>query len=350
VSDPDGPGEPTATDGGSDPGATDPGIGPNSPAEPGPTEVPPEYRDDEEYVEEHKSLLQRLRDGLLSDKMALFGAGVVFLFVFAAAFAPMVAPYDPEQTYTFMQPPDSYSEGNFDGDTETERVYHLLGTDSFGHDVLSRIIFGARVSLMVALATVAVAFSIGTTIGLLAGFYGGWIDSVLMRYVDFQWAFPELILAVGIIAVTGGLGVLNVVIAIGIAYIDDFARLVRGEVLSIREEEYVMAARAVGMNDRRIMFREILPNAVAPLIVQATLMIPLAILAEAGLSFLGLGVKPTTPTWGLLLSDGRQFISQAWWISVMPGLAIMVTVLAFNMLGDGLRDIFDVSEGEVEER
>jgi len=329
---------------------TDPGIGPNSPAEPGPTDIPPEYREDEAYVEEHESTFERLRKGLLADKMALFGAAVVLLFVFAAVFAPMVAPYNPDQTYTFMQPPDSYSEGDFDGDAETERIWHPLGTDSFGHDLLSRVIFGARVSLMVALATVAVAFTIGTTIGLLAGFHGGWIDSVLMRYVDFQWAFPELILAVGIIAVTGSLGVINVVIAIGIAYIDDFARLVRGEVLSIREEEYVMAARAVGMNDRRIMFREILPNAVAPLIVQATLMIPLAILAEAGLSFLGLGVKPTTPTWGLLLSDGRQFIDQAWWISVMPGLAIMVTVLAFNMLGDGLRDIFDVSEGEVEER
>jgi len=314
-----------------------------------PTEVPPKYRDDE-YVEEHKSTLERLRDGLLADKMALFGAAMVVLFAFAAVFAPMVAPYDPEQTYTFMQPPDSHSEGDFDGDGASERVWHPLGTDSFGHDVLSRVVFGARVSLMVALATVAVAFSIGTTIGLLAGFHGGWVDSVLMRYVDFQWAFPELILAVGIIAVTGGLGVLNVVIAIGIAYIDDFARLVRGEVLSIREEEYVMAARAVGMSDRRIMFREILPNAVAPLIVQGTLMIPLAILAEAGLSFLGLGVKPTTPTWGLLLSDGRQFIDQAWWISVVPGLAIMVTVLAFNMLGDGLRDIFDVSEAEVEEQ
>ena len=142
----------------------------------------------------------------------------------------------------------------------------------------------------------------------------------------------------------------NVVIAIGIAYIDDFARLVRGEILSIREEEYVLAARTVGMSDVRIMFREMLPNAVAPLIVQGTLMIPLAILAEAGLSFLGLGVKPTTPTWGLLLSDGRQFIDRAWWISVMPGLAIMFTVLGFNAFGDGLRDALDVSESEVDER
>jgi peptide/nickel transport system permease protein len=171
-----------------------------------------------------------------------------------------------------------------------------------------------------------------------------------MRYVDFQWAFPELILGVAIIALSGGLGVINVIMAIGIAYIDDFARLVRGEILSVREEEYITAAHAIGMSDRRVMFREMLPNAVAPIIVQATLMIPLAILAEAGLSFLGLGVKPTTPTWGLLLSDGRQFIDQAWWISVVPGLAIMLTVLAFNMFGDGLRDAFDISEGEVEER
>jgi peptide/nickel transport system permease protein len=311
--------------------------------------VPSEY-EEAEHVEDHRSLGERLAKGLRADKMALFGTVVVVAFILSAIFAPFVAPYDPDATYTFMQSPDSHSVGDFDGDGTTERVWHPLGTDSFGHDVLSRVIFGARVSLMVALATVAVAFTIGTTIGLLAGFHGGWIDSLLMRYVDFQWAFPELILAVGIIAISGGLGVMNVIIAIGIAYIDDFARLVRGEVLSIREQEYIMAARAVGMSNGRIMFREILPNAVAPLIVQATLMIPLAILAEAGLSFLGLGVKPTTPTWGLLLSDGRQFLSEAWWISVMPGLAIMVTVLAFNMLGDGLRDIFDVSQGEVEER
>ncbi len=282
--------------------------------------------------------------------MALFGAIVVVLFVFLAIFAPVVAPHDPDAAFGFMKPPNSHSVGNYDDAPGTDHVWHPLGTDSFGHDMLSRIIYGARVSLLVALATVAVAFTLGTSIGLIAGFYGGWVDSVLMRYVDFQWAFPELILGVGIIAISGGLGITNVVIAIGIAYIDDFARLIRGEVLSLREEEYVMAARAIGMSDRRIMTREILPNAVAPLIVQATLMIPLAILAEAGLSFLGLGVKPTTPTWGLLLSDGRQFIDQAWWISVMPGLAIMLTVLAFNMLGDGLRDIFDVSDGEVESR
>jgi len=313
----------------------------------GPGEVPPEYVV-EETVEEHRSLSDRIVATLKRDKLALFGAVVVILFVLTAAFAPMVAPHDPDAQYGFMKEPMSQTTGDFDGDGQTERVLHVLGTDSFGHDILSRVIFGARVSLFVAFATVAFAFSVGTTLGILAGFYGGWIDSIIMRYIDFQWAFPEIILGVGIIAVMGGLGVTNVVLAIGIAFLDDFARIIRGEVLSIREEEYITAARAVGMGDIRIMFKEMLPNAVAPLIVQATLMIPFAILAEAGLSFLGLGVKPTTPTWGLLISDGRQFIERAWWISVMPGLAIMVTVLAFNMLGDGLRDAFDISQEEVE--
>ena len=315
----------------------------------GPGEVPEEYRQtavDEEY----ESLRDRLVEGVLGDKLALFGAAVVLLFVFTALFAPYVAPHDRGDTFNFMQEPGSTSVGDFDSDGQTERVFHPLGTDSFGHDMLTRLIYGARVSLLVAMATLGVSLTIGTTIGVLAGYYGGIVDSLLMRYVDFQWAFPELILGVAIIALSGGLGVVNVIIAIGIAYIDDFARLIRGEILSIREEEYITAARAIGMSDSRVMFREMLPNAVAPIIVQATLMIPLAILAEAGLSFLGLGVKPTTPTWGLLLSDGRQFIDRAWWISVVPGLAIMLTVLAFNMFGDGLRDSFDVSEGEVEER
>ena len=315
----------------------------------GPGEMPSEYEMDEE-TEEYQGLLGRLVDGILGDKMALFGAIVVLLFVITAVFAPFIAPHGQEETFSFMQEPMSTSQADIDDDGQTEQVLHPLGTDSFGHDILSRMIFGARVSLLVALATLAVSLTIGTTIGILAGYYGGVIDSLLMRYVDFQWAFPELIRGVAIIALSGGLGVVNVIIAIGIAYIDDFARIVRGEILSIREEEYITAARAIGMGDARIMFREMLPNAVAPIIVQATLMIPLAILAEAGLSFLGLGVKPTTPTWGLLLSDGRQFIDRAWWISVMPGLAIMVTVLSFNMFGDGLRDAFDISEGEVEER
>lgn len=292
-------------------------------------------------VEEYEGIGTRLRKTLKRDKKALFGVVVILLFVLVAAFAPYIAPHDPGENYGVMEAPNSHSE------TVNGEVYHALGTDSYGYDVLSRIIFGARVSLLVALATVLFAFTVGTTIGLAAGFYGGWVDNLLMRYIDFQWAFPTLILAAGIIAFSGSLGVINVIIAVGVAFIDDFARLIRGEVLSIREQEYITAARAVGMSDSRIMVREILPNAVASLIVQVTLMIPLAILAEAGLSFLGLGVKPTTPTWGLMLNEGRQFITQAWWISIFPGFAIMLVVLAFNMFGDGLRDAFDVRETEV---
>jgi peptide/nickel transport system permease protein len=290
------------------------------------------------------SIYRRVLSDLLGNRKALIGANVVTLFVIVAVFAPIVAPYSPEQTFVPFKQPMTQSVGDWNGNGATQSAIHLLGTDSYGHDMFTRIVYGARVSLTVAFATVAVAFTIGTTIGLLAGYYRGWVDSVLMRYVDFQWAFPELILAVGLIAVTGGTGLFNVVIAIGIAFIDDFARIVRGEVISLREEEFVTAARSVGMSNRRIMTREILPNAVAPIIVQATVMLPIAILAEAGLSFLGLGVNPSTPTWGLLISSGRNFIEMAWWISVMPGFAIMVTVLAFNILGDGLRDILDVTD------
>lgn len=296
-------------------------------------------------VPAHKTFRERLVDGFREDKKALAGGFIVIAFVLLAILAPLLSPYDPEQSFQMLQPPMTTSEF-VDSDGQPGTAFHLLGTNSYGQDVLSRIIYGARISLLVAFATVAFAFTIGTTIGLVAGYYGGVIDNILMRYVDFQWALPALVLAVGIIAITGSLGARNVVIAIGIAFIDDFARLIRGEVLSLRKKEYVLSARAVGMSDRRIMFREILPNAVAPLIVQATLMIPLAILIEAALSFLGLGVRPTTPTWGLLISDGRDFITQAWWISLMPGFAILFVVLGFNMFGDGLRDTFDVTTEE----
>lgn len=295
-------------------------------------------------TESHLTLRQRIVEVLRHDKKSLLAALVLISFVGVSIFAPYIAPHDPGENYGAMEEPNTHSE------TADGKAYHALGTDSYGYDVLSRIIFGARISLLVALATVLFAFTIGSTIGLLAGYYGGWIDTLLMRYIDFQWAFPTLILAAGIIAVSGSLGVVNVIIAVGVAFVDDFARLVRGEVLSLREKEYITAARAVGMGDARIMVKEILPNAVASLIVQVTLMIPIAILAEASLSFLGLGVKPTTPTWGLMLNEGRQFITQAWWISLFPGFAIMIMVLAFNAFGDGLRDAFDVKEQEVLER
>jgi len=178
-----------------------------------------------------------------------------------------------------------------------------------------------------------------------AGYYGGWIDMVIMRYIDLQWAFPNFIIAVYLVAVFGA-GLTNVIIAIALAFLDDFARIARSMVLTLKESQYVDAARVMGASDWRIMCRHILPNATAPIIVQATVSVSYAILGEAGLSFLGLGVEADTPTWGLILSESRSFISRAWWLGVFPGLAIMITVLAINFVGDSLRDIMDVREGK----
>jgi len=270
---------------------------------------------------------------LRSERKALVGALFVAALLIVAIVGPVIAPHDPDAD-DFML-------------FESPSMDHPFGTDSFGRDLFSRIIVGARVSVTIGFAAAAVAMVIGVALGLLAGYYGGWIDTVISRCIDLLWAFPVIILTVGLVAVFGA-GARNVVIAIAIAYIDDFARVVRAKVLSLREEDYTLAARAVGASDRRIMFRHILPNSAAPIIVQATFAVGLGILAESGLSFLGLGVNPTTATWGLSLNEGRDFVRQAWWISVFPGLAIVFTVLALNLFGDGLRDALDVrSVGEV---
>ena len=271
---------------------------------------------------------------LWRDKKATAGLVVLLTMTLCALFAARIAPYDPNaQDFEFLQAPS---------------LTHLLGTDDLGRDLFSRIVYGSRVSLFVGVTTVLLALVIGVLLGLLAGYYGGWLDNLIMRYIDLQWAFPNFIIAVYLVAVFGT-GLENVIVAITLAFLDDFARIVRGMVLSIREHEYVVAARALGASDGRILLRHILPNAAAPVIVQATVSVSYAILAEAGLSFLGLGVKPSTPTWGLILSDARSFISRAWWLGVFPGLAIMITVLSINFLGDGLRDIFDVREYQEEE-
>lgn len=263
----------------------------------------------------------------LHDRKATIGISILLLIIIATTFAAVVSPYDPlSQEFDILLPPSTT---------------HVLGTDDLGRDLFTRILYGARVSLFVGIVTVAISMVVGVAMGVLAGYYGGWIDIIFMRYIDLQWAFPNFIIAVYLVAVFGT-GLTNVIVAISLAFLDDFARITRGMVLSIREEEYILAVRSMGASDLRIMVQHILPNAIAPIIVQATLSVSFAILAEAGLSFLGLGVKSSTPTWGLIISDARSFFSRAWWLGIYPGVAIMITVLSINFLGDALRDILDV--------
>ena len=266
---------------------------------------------------------------ILRDKTALIGLIIIAVLTLAAVFAPWIIPYDPNlQDFKMIGAP-SWA--------------HPLGTDDLGRDLFSRLLMGTRVSLFVGYSTVLLGMVAGVVLGVMAGYFGGWIDTLCMRYIDLQWAFPNFIIAVYLVAVFGT-GLTNVIVAVSLAFIDDFARLARGMVLTIREEQYVAAARTVGASNQRIMWRHILPNAAAPIIVLATVSVSYAILAEAGLSFLGLGVEASTPTWGLILADSRSFISRAWWLGLFPGLFIMVAVLSVNFLGDALRDLLDVRE------
>jgi peptide/nickel transport system permease protein len=262
------------------------------------------------------------------------GALLVLAIVIAVAIAaPWLAPHDP----TFIDvgerlKPPTWSPGG--------SPRYILGTDSLGRDVLSRLIFGSRVSIVVGLTVVLISGSIGVTLGLIAGFRGGWIDDVIMRLVDIQLSFPFLLLAIAFLAVLGpGLG--NVILVLAIWGWVPYARVVRGETLALREQEFVLASRSVGVRSFGIVFRHILPNTWAATIVIASLSVASTILAEASLSFLGLGVKPSVPTWGGMLADGRQFITRAWWIVTFPGVAIMLTVLCINLVGDWLRDYLD---------
>ncbi|MEM7528420.1 MAG: ABC transporter permease [Pseudomonadota bacterium] len=271
----------------------------------------------------------RLRASLAKDRKAQFGLIVLAIFFLGMLLAPILAPYDPNEMTLDMMQGLSWS--------------HPLGTDDLGRDLWSRILYGTQISLFVGVVTVAIALIIGVVLGVVAGYYGGWIDLVIMRYIDLQWAFPNFIIAVYLVAVFGT-GLLNVIVAISLAFIDDFARVARSMTLSLREEQFVLAARSMGVSDGRIIMRHIIPSAMAPIIVQATVSVSYAILGEATLSFLGLGVEATTPTWGLILAEGRGFISQAWWLGVFPGLAIMLVVLSINFVGDWLRDVLDVRE------
>jgi len=264
----------------------------------------------------------------LRARLAPFWLAICGLVLLAAIAAPLVAPYNPVKVD---------SEALLDPPSRT----HVLGTDQLGRDILSRMIYGAQASLAAGLASVAAALVIGTAIGVVSGYLGHSVDNVAMRLMDTLLSFPALLLALSITVVLGA-GLTAVIIAISIVYIPTFARLARGQVLSARELDFVLAARAIGVPDVRIMLRHILPNIAAPLIVQASLSIAFAILTEASLSFLGLGIKPPEPSWGSMVSEGRQYLREAPWVVFGPGGAILVTVMALNVLGDALRDALDV--------
>jgi peptide/nickel transport system permease protein len=264
---------------------------------------------------------------LLRHRLGMFGASIVVLLILTAIFGPYIAPYDPNAIDFSVR---------FAGPS----LAHPLGADDFGRDTLSRIIYGARVSLQVGIIAVSIAATAGTLLGLVAGYASRIIDEVIMRAMDILFAFPAILLAIAILAALGR-GVTNAMVAIGVVYIPIFARIARAAVLSVREEEFVEAARAVGARDTRILFRHIFPNSLAPLIVETTLSLAFAILAEAALSFFGLGTQPPDPSWGRMLSEGRAYFRQSAWMGIFPGLAIMLTVMGFNFLGDGLRDSLD---------
>lgn len=264
---------------------------------------------------------------LIRHKLAVFGSIVLLIVLIMGLFGPLVAPYDPNAMDFAVRfaPPT---------------LAHPMGTDDFGRDIFSRVIYGARVSLQVGFVAVSVATVVGTALGLIAGYSNRIVDEVIMRAMDVLYAFPAILLAIAILAALGR-GIGNAMLAIGLVYIPIFARIARGAVLGIRNEEFIVAAKAMGARDFRIVMTHILPNVLSPIIVEITLSLAFAILSEAALSFFGLGTQPPDPSWGRMLSEGRDFFRQSAWMGVFPGLAIFFTVMGFNFLGDGLRDALD---------
>jgi peptide/nickel transport system permease protein len=259
--------------------------------------------------------------------IAIVGGALLFVMVVAAIFAASLAPYEP----------DAQGVGD---PFEPPSARFPMGTDQFGRDVLSRVLYGGRISLQIGLVAVAIGGSVGLVLGCLAGYASGWADEIVMRFIDIMLAFPGILLAIAVVTMLGP-SLYNLMIAVGIGSIPTFARVVRASVLDAKERDYVAAARVIGVADLAIILRHILPNILAPFIVLATLDVATAILSGTALSYLGLGAKPPTPEWGLMLSDGRNFIRHAWWVGTFPGLAITVTVIGINLLGDGLRDALD---------
>lgn len=276
-----------------------------------------------------RSMLWRL----VTNPTGLFGAITTVAFVCMAIFAPWITPHDPafQNLAQRLAPPFWMEGGTFS---------YFLGADALGRDIVSRVIIGSQVSLLVGFSSVLIGSIMGVTLGLIAGYRGGGLDSVIMRAADVQIAFPSLILAIVIMAVLGQ-SLRNVIIVLAIAGWYQYARVVRSRALSLREQDFVMSARAIGVSEMGIMFRHILPNLTAPIIVVATFAIPQVIIAEASLSFLGIGIPPSIPTWGNMLAEARGYVSTAWWLSVWPGVAIMLCLLGINLLGDWLRDALD---------
>jgi ABC-type dipeptide/oligopeptide/nickel transport system permease subunit len=264
---------------------------------------------------------------LFSRKIVVFGIVVIFVILIAAIFAPLLAPYDPYEQHMSQALLQSSRQ-------------HILGTDTFGRDTLSRLIYGTRNSLMVAVTCLLIASTCGMAIGLVAGYFGGWVYIVLMRFVDALMCFPTLLLALVVAAVLGG-GLKNIVVALGFAMLPGYARLMCGQVLSVKQNDYILAMRSMGASNLRMMLRHVFPNCFPPLIVLVTMQIGLAILAEAGLSFLGFGIDPPAAAWGTMVNDGRAYLLTNPILSLAPGLCIMLFVFAANMLGDGLRDALD---------
>jgi len=283
------------------------------------------------FKAEHESKIKELRYTLFlirNSPLTILGLIIILTLVLVAIFAPYIAPYDPEKTNILerLQPPSSK---------------HYFGTDDLGRDIFSRVVWGTRISLEIGFTVVLLAVAIGSVLGLLAGYYRGKVDEILMRITDMFFAIPSLILAMALSAALQTRNIWTVMLAVTFVWWPSYVRIVRASVLSLADSQFVEAAKSVGASDLRIMFRHILPNSLAPLLVQMTLDLGAVILVAAGLSFIGFGAGPHTPEWGRMVAEGRNYMTTAWWMITFPGLAIFLTVLGFNLLGDGLRDILD---------
>lgn len=264
---------------------------------------------------------------LSQNKLAVLGLIIILVLIIVAIFADFIAPY-------------GFDEQNLQNAFQKPGNGHLFGTDEFGRDIFSRVVYGTRISLLIGFIAVAIAVVVGVLLGAISGFYGDKVDNIIMRLMDIILSIPQILLAIAIVAALGN-GLFNLMVAVGISSIPQYARIIRASVLSIKDQEFIEAAKAAGSSDIRIIFKHIIPNCLAPIIVQATLGVALAILTAAGLSFIGLGISPPTPEWGSMLSSGRSYIRDYSYMTMFPGLAIVVTIFALNVLGDGLRDALD---------